>query len=219
MDKKLPYTVYNVSNGAYYQVFEKNKTISEYKYDKQLNKFIKVSDNKEFSIDDNKAIFIKNKLTTWSDGTHTINKTSKEQIQIVNNIGKYDIIQDSYEIVDSFIDKNYIGKSWEEIIGDKNLTIFSAILTPNGKLYNIYNTKQEGNYIIKDNDIIVSDKYCYEGACFDVNNTIHLNPETGEVKKEYNYAYIDTVSTTPVIKPCAIFNNIKKVMNLKKKLK
>ena len=204
METYLPYTLYT-NYADYYEKFDENNSITSYVYDSDSKKYVENNETKEkFTINKDKAIEIKRDSYNWEDSEeHNITSTSTETIQIMGEIGRYDLISRNYFITDSFSEKSYKDKKWEDIFDtDKNISMFDITFTPDKKIYNV--VYGDGNYTYKDNNLTVYHKYCGEDICDEVKEEMFLDSETGKVTKKYSYKYIELGSQTEIVKPCAI---------------
>ena len=204
METYLPYTLYT-NYADYYEKFDENNSITSYVYDSDSKKYVENNETKEkFTINKDKAIEIKGDSYNWEDSEeHNITSTSTETIQIMGEIGRYDLISRNYFITDSFSEKSYKDKKWEDIFDtDKNISMFDITFTPDKKIYNV--VYGDGNYTYKDNNLTVYHKYCGEDICDEVKEEMFLDSETGKVTKKYSYKYIELGSQTEIVKPCAI---------------
>jgi hypothetical protein len=205
MESYLPYTLYTLDPVSY-ELFKNDYSITKYTYDDDSKKYVEqnTQDKLKFTINNKKAIEIEGDSYSWTDlGEHNITSYSTKTIQVVGDVGSYDIISNNFYFTDYFIDESYKNKKWEDIFNtDKNISMFNIMFIPTEKIFKtIY---EEGNYTYKENNLTLYHKKCTKKTCDKWEEYIILNSETGKVTKKYGYQHIILGSQKQIVKECAI---------------
>ena len=206
MESYLPYTLYTL-DPSNYALFEENNSIIRYVYDNDSKKYVENNETKyKFTINKDKAIELKGDSYNWEDSEeHKITSTSTKTIQIMGNIGRYDLISRNSYLINYFTDKSYKDKKWKDIFDtDKNISMFNITFTPDKKIYK--GTYKDGNYTYTDNNLTIYHNNCSNDVCNKWEEKMILDSETGKVTKKYGYyKYMVLGSQRKIAKsPCVV---------------
>ncbi len=209
MNTVLPYKAYD-SYGPSYRVFETNGTVELFYYDASKNSYVKSDYDKNFTINNGKIVvnydkgnWIWNYLYTYI----TTYDTGYSTIQIVKQIGRYDILSYEENWIRYYTDPNLKGKTWNDAVGADIVIDGKYMLETNGSV-SYYNYTDANNTIVKYSNIDNRRTYQINGDTLTViyhdehedwNETFILDSTTGKVTSKDYYQRFEITSSTPII--------------------
>lgn len=191
MSQKLPYTVYSAQDSRSYTLYTTDHTIESYIYNKDSRTYQKdTSYNEEFTIENGK-IKIKHVQPNYSETKY---------IQIIDEIGRYDIVQIDEEINATCLDSTLIGKSWDDIL-EKNATSQCAQMV----YYETNERPANWRHLIRNGNILTLQYMpCNESRtqCANITATITyvLDDQNGSITTQQKKSQIVVWSSEPIVK-------------------
>ena len=190
MSQKLPYTVYTAQDSGSYTRYKTDHTIEKYTYNKDSGTYQKdTSYNEEFTIEEYGRIKIVHTQPLYSDTKY---------IQIIDEIGRYDVVQIDNEINSTCPDTTLVGKTWDDIL-DKNATSQCAQM-----VYYETNERHAGWRHININGNVLTLKYMpcdsyTECAETSVTITYVLDDQNGSITTQKKKSQIVVWSSEPIV--------------------
>ena len=198
MEEKLPYTVYE--NSSYeYKVYETNHSITYYYYNEETKSYELENVSYRpttFTIENGAIKTYKHNVINY--GEYNTTQETTQTLRIVASVGRYDVVDKTLEWKERCQDSKLIGKSWDDILQNKNISPCVPNLQGSGD--------QNITPSIDGNKLIVSYHYCYQAGscgekCYDYNNTYLLDNQQGVVERYEKDDWISVVSQSPIVKP------------------
>ena len=189
MSQKLPYTVYNAQDSESYILYTQDYTIRKYTKIPGSGD-VDIAYVGSFDIENGK-IKIKRTQSNYSDTKY---------IQIIDEIGRYDVVQIDEETNSTCPDTTLVGKSWDDIL-DKNATSQCAQMV-------YYETHERPaqwrNMTINGNILTLQYMPCNDGytdcATTAVTITYVLDDQNGSITTQKKKSQIVVWSSEPIVK-------------------
>ena len=205
MEAKLPYTVYDAYSSYEYKVFETNGSITYYRYNDETKGYEPETVSympSSFTIENGAIKTMQHNETNYEDYNYT--QDTIRTLQIVASIGRYDVVHQTYDWIQTCRDNKLIGINWDDILQNPEM----SSCTENIKyiLQGGSSSDENVSYTIDGNKLEIIYHYCYQAGtckerCYDSYQTYLLDSEQGAIEQYEKSDWIGVVSSSPIIKP------------------